>query len=538
MGLDPSTVTHLLEMQMLVTAVVAGGWWALYRPLLEQPHYRWWAWGWTAFLVFLAVARYSISAPAESTVTALLQSPAGLMQAACFFLGGEALRRGRDVDDRWQRLLLGTALGLGLVLALAHLPVRDDRVSVTLGTLARSPGMALAFTFCGWQFLRRNSGDSGAAVWITAGGFLLYGLNQLVYSAGAVGEAAALLTGGSAGPLGIGLIFSDVLFLADMAWEAAIGVGALLLLVEEKDRLARTARRSQRQFRALFEESADGIVVADAGRRVQGANPAALEMLGWEEEELTGRPLDALFASEENDPPRVAEIAARGGLTVETSCRTREGTEFPVELTLSAYRIEDRWYIQAIMRDISTRKALMDRLMHRATHHPLTDLPNRHYVNEQLERSLAMMARDQSRPAVLFLDLDQFKSVNDSYGHGVGDDLLVAVADRLRETVRDTELVGHLGGDEFVVLVPWCQGADVLRQLGRRVARALSETYRVQGHELGITASVGGAEARPGDTPDALIRRADRAMYRAKDRPRDGSGVFIHQEGSPSPDGG
>lgn len=509
----------LLDMQILVTLVVAGGWWALYRPMLARAHYRWWAWGWTAFLAFLVGARISVALPPDQTATVLLQTPAGMVQIACFALGAEALRRDADVAPRWRRVWLAVAVVVGVAVALANLGVEDDRTSITVGTLARSPGLALAFLYCGWTFIRSEGGRGGVAVWAAAGGFLLYGLDQAVYSVAAAREAAAILAGVETTGLGIGVVLSNAFFLADIAWEACIGVGALLLLVDEKDRLHRASRENRRRFEALFENSADGIVVADAAGRIEAANPAARQMLDVGTAELEGRSLEELFGDDDGFLPlSPEELADRGGLTLETTCRTPSGAEFPVELTLSAYEIEGRRYVQVLVRDISTRKALMDRLEHRATHDPLTDLPNRQYVFDELKRTLAMMRRDEARPAVLFLDLDRFKEVNDSHGHAAGDELLVTVAERLRQTVRGSELIGHFGGDEFVLVVPWCESEDEVERIGRRVADALAEPYEIGDGEIRLTASVGGALADPGDSADELVRQADQAMYRAKAR--------------------
>ncbi|MFW6193263.1 MAG: diguanylate cyclase domain-containing protein, partial [Gemmatimonadota bacterium] len=496
--------------------IVAGGWWALYRPMLARPHYRWWAWGWTAFLVFLAGARASVALPPDDTTTALVQAPAGMAQIACFALGAEALRRGEDVGRRWRRSWLAAAVAAGLGVGLVLLGIEDERANVTAGTLARSPGLAVAFAYCAWVFLRRERGRGGVAVWAIAGGFLLYGVDQAVYTAASAREALAMLAGGDAGAFGIGVVLSETFFLADIAWEACIGVGALLLLVDEKDRLHRESLRNRRRFEALFEHSGDGILVVDADGRIRAANPAASEMVGAGRDDLDGRTLLDLFADDAALPSGPSDVAGRAGLSVETVCRSGSGDEFPVELTISAYEVDGTPAMQVLLRDVSTRRALMDRLEHRATHDPLTDLPNRQYVFDELSRALAMMERDEARPAVLFLDLDQFKEVNDTYGHAAGDELLVAVADRLRDTVRETELVGHFGGDEFVLVLHWCESEEDLRGVGRRIADAIAEPFRAGGRELELTASIGGALARPGDGPDELIRRADAAMYRAK----------------------
>lgn len=518
----------MLDLQILLTVVVAGTWWALYRPLLAQSYYRWWAWGWTVFLVFLVGVRLSFSGALPPMVATLLHSPAGLLQVACFAIGAETLRRGEDLRPSTSRMWLGIAAVLGTALGISQFSIENETVSVIARTLIRSPGLALALAYCGWQFLKQRDRAPTAGIWITAGGFFLYAFDQLVYSVGAVYQAGALLVGVGPGQLGEPLALWTAFTLADMAWEAAIGGGAILLLVEEKDELYRESRRNERRFQALFEQSVDGILMADGSARIRDVNPAALEMLGFGRSELVGRSLyDLVTDDSSGDLPPPEEVEERGGLTLETTCRAKSGETFPVELSLSAYVIDDQRRLQGIMRDISTRQALMERLTHRATHDPLTDLPNRHYLNDELERMLAMMRRGEAQPAVLFLDLDEFKQVNDVHGHAAGDALLVEVAGRLLECVRQTELVGHLGGDEFVVLVPWCPSADVLRQLGERIAESLGSPYRMEGHSVRISTSIGGALARATDTEDSLLNRADQAMYRVKERAEGGSKVLV-----------
>lgn len=527
--------TYPLDLQLFLTAVVAGTWWALYRPLLTGAHYRWWAWGWTVFFLFLVGVRLSFAGiPFAPTATGLFSAPAGLVQVTCFALGAEALRRGEEVDSTASRRWLGLAVAVGLVVGMGLLPVQDDVTRTTVRTLARSPGMALALAYCGWLFLDRRREEGGAGVWLTAGGFLLYALDQTVYTLGAVSQAVALLADTAARGFGIEVVVSSYFLAADMAWEAAIGVGAIVLLVENKNRLYRTSRKNERQFQAVFRGSLDGILVADRDGRVRAANPAALELLGFEEEAgITGMLLRDLQSPEAGaslpDPEWIRE---RGGVTIETTVRTRDGGEVPVELALSTYRLEDLTHLQAIVRDISARKALMDELEHRATHRPLTDLPNRQYVREEIDRALAMHRRGAPPPGLLFLDLDGFKAVNDAHGHAVGDELLVAVGERLEASVRDTELVGHPGGDEFVVLIQACPDAETLRRVGTRIVRVLSKPFDRIRPGLQLSASVGGALGREGDTSDDLVRRADEAMYQAKS----GSGGPLAVAGEAAPE--
>jgi diguanylate cyclase (GGDEF)-like protein len=160
-----------------------------------------------------------------------------------------------------------------------------------------------------------------------------------------------------------------------------------------------------------------------------------------------------------------------------------------------------------------------EQLAHRVTHDPLTDLPNRSLFLDRLELALARLQRHRASIAVLFIDLDNFKVVNDSLGHGAGDELLVEIADRLRHAMRPSDTVARFGGDEFVVLCEDIKEARDAMLVGQRIVEASAEPVDLAGREMFVTASVGIALALdPDATPETLLRDADAAMYRAKER--------------------
>lgn len=521
------TGTYALDLQLLLTSVVAGTWWALYGPLLDRPHHRWWAWGWTVFLVFLVGVRLGFTGLLAPGVARFLSAPAGLLQVACFALGAETLRRHGESEPRTRRLWLVAAAVGGLALAVGQGRLADETTAFTVQTLIRAPGLALVLAWSGWLFLDRRETGAGAGAWLVASGFLLYAFDQTVYTLGALDQGLALVRGTSPAAFGIGVVVSDVFMAADMLAEAAIGVGAILLLVRDKNRLYRSSRWNERRFQAVFRGSRDGIVVADREGRIRTANPAALELLGFADEaELVGLRVHDLQDPDTGRPlPDAEEVRERGGVTVETDLRTRDGGLLPAEMSLSSYRVGEETRIQAVLRDVSARRKLMAELEHRATHRSLTDLPNRKHVREEIERALAIHRRGGPPPGLLFLDLDGFKTVNDTHGHAFGDRVLAAVADRLREAVRDTELVGHPGGDEFVVLVQACEDEDALGRMAERIARAFGDAFDELEPEVQLSVSIGAALAREGDGSDDLLRRADDAMYRVKGRPGETVGL-------------
>ena len=177
-------------------------------------------------------------------------------------------------------------------------------------------------------------------------------------------------------------------------------------------------------------------------------------------------------------------------------------------------------------RDVTERKALEERLAYQAFHDSSTDLPNRALLMDRLGHSLARAGRRGGRVALLFDDLDNLKQVNDSLGHEAGDEILIAVAGRLRSELRPEDTVARLGGDEFVVLLEDVGGADEAARVAERVVEALRFPCALRGHDHSVTASVGvalSAARAHGGRPDDLLREADRAMYRAK---RSGTGRY------------
>ena len=182
-------------------------------------------------------------------------------------------------------------------------------------------------------------------------------------------------------------------------------------------------------------------------------------------------------------------------------------------------------YLIGQVEDINDRKLLADRLAFDAAHDVMTGLLNRSSFTEHVSAGAGRPPSDRT-VAVLFIDLDHFKVVNDSLGHAVGDELVVTVAERLRRTLRPTNVIARFGGDEFVVLCPDLASAEGASTIARRLLDALAEPIALAGDEVFVTASIGIAIARDGDTPETLLRDADAAMYRAKNCGRARSAVF------------
>jgi diguanylate cyclase (GGDEF)-like protein len=203
--------------------------------------------------------------------------------------------------------------------------------------------------------------------------------------------------------------------------------------------------------------------------------------------------------------------------------RRKDGTIYPEWISISTVRNENGAIINyiAIFTDITERKAAEDRIRHLAQYDFLTDLPNRALLFDRLTREFFEARRYNKRFAVLFIDLDKFKPVNDQYGHAVGDLLLREVARRLAGNVRDSDTVSRQGGDEFIILVPELPEIEQVVQLGLKLLRILDEPHLIDGHTLHVTPSIGIAVyPDDGEDVDTLMKNADTAMYRAKNAGR------------------
>jgi diguanylate cyclase (GGDEF)-like protein/PAS domain S-box-containing protein len=264
----------------------------------------------------------------------------------------------------------------------------------------------------------------------------------------------------------------------------------------------------------LFEMTSDLLATISLEGRFTLLNPAWEQLLGWTREELRERPLRQLVHPEDVEQA-LGAILDRDGATSEienvtTRYQHRDGSWR--WLLWSARRDGDSWY--AAGKDVTDRVWLE----RQALHDPLTGLPNRLLLMDRARQALARLHRSDTVVALLFIDLDKFKAVNDNLGHEVGDALLRSVSERLAELMRDSDTVARLGGDEFVILAEEIEGDGEAVALAERVLDALDRPFSLGSADVSILASVGIAVShRPDADPEAMLREADVAMYRAKD---------------------
>ncbi len=289
-------------------------------------------------------------------------------------------------------------------------------------------------------------------------------------------------------------------------------------------------RQSEDRYRQLVEHARDAIYQAGPGGDIRTVNEAAAQLTGYSREELVGMNFFDLVAPEDAEYAQAAFARSLSGVDesrIELRLATRDGRGVYVDV--SGRLVEEAGRpvrFEGIARDITEQHRLQEELAHGAFHDPLTALPNRALFFDRLGHALAGVERSGAALAVILLDVDNFKLVNDSLGHDVGDELLVAVAARLLEEMRDGDTVARLGGDEFALVIESLHDELGAVAIAERVVAALQKPILVADGVQRVSASVGIALACPGDEPGTILRKADTAMYAAKASKRGSVRIF------------
>ncbi|BCS55624.1 hypothetical protein GSbR_02270 [Geobacter sp. SVR] len=300
-----------------------------------------------------------------------------------------------------------------------------------------------------------------------------------------------------------------------------------VLLAKVRNILQR--KRVERELRLashVFNYSGEAIIITDHDNRIIEVNPSFIRLTGYTLEEVRGKDPGMLSSGRtkaEEYRTMWKSINEQDFWQGELWDRRKDGHVYPKLLTISVVRNargEIDFYIGSFT-DISKQKAVEAEVRYIANHDHLTGLPNRLYVQAALERALALAQRERSEIAVMFIDLDRFKSVNDTLGHAGGDALLMQVAERLRGSVRASDLVARLGGDEFIVIMTDVRLRAGAATVAEKILASLSEPYLINEHTLENRASIGiSLYPHDGDSVEDLMKYADRAMYRAKEAGR------------------
>jgi len=282
-----------------------------------------------------------------------------------------------------------------------------------------------------------------------------------------------------------------------------------------------------RMLSRIAEQVGEGVVVADNDGWFQYVNPEFAVQHASTVEELTGAHLSSFYREEDmvtQVQPVIAAALEHGIGRGDVTRLRRDGTQFPARITLSLLRDDAGGLIGRVLcvQDITEQRKLEEELREAALYDPLTRLPNRRLLRDRVEHALVLRARRHTGVAALFLDLDHFKRINDTFGHEVGDEVLVDVSSRLVARVRGCDTLARLGGDEFFMLLEELVDEEQAKSIGQRVLAGFDEPLHTVGGIIRVSASIGIHVATDDDDYDSLLRSADGAMYHAKRSERGG----------------
>jgi diguanylate cyclase (GGDEF)-like protein/PAS domain S-box-containing protein len=296
--------------------------------------------------------------------------------------------------------------------------------------------------------------------------------------------------------------------------------------------------QDQEKFRSIYEGSNDAIVLLTPECFLD-CNQRTLEIFGIKNKAqfMSYAPLDLSPARQPDgqDTALVADhyiqIASKqGSARFEWVCRRINGEEFPAEVLLSTFHFNGKRILQGTVRDITDRKAAQERVEFLAYHDFLTGLPNRLLSKKHFELAVSFADREATKVALIFLDLDNFKIINDSLGHGVGDALLKVVASRLQQGLRDSDTLSRQGGDEFLIVLSGADDEAAIRCVAEKTLAQLGEIFSIEGNELSTSLSIGIAVyPDDGKDYDTLLKKADTAMYQAKEAGRNTYRFYAEQ---------
>jgi diguanylate cyclase (GGDEF)-like protein/PAS domain S-box-containing protein len=283
--------------------------------------------------------------------------------------------------------------------------------------------------------------------------------------------------------------------------------------------------KSQNQLQAIIYNAMDGIITINEAGEIQGFNPAAEHIFGYSQQEIVGKSVSVLMPvpiRSEHDQHikrylQTGETKIMGISGREVVAMRKDGQQFPMEVSISEMVLGGQKYFVGIVRDITERKLAEQKIAHLAHYDYLTDLPNRALFLNCLEHSMLLAKRNRYKTAVMFLDLDGFKQINDTLGHDAGDLLLQGVSKRLKGVVRESDTVARVGGDEFTFVLNNIESSEGAARVADKIITALSEPFELKGQQCRVGGSIG-ISMFPDDAGDLdkLIRQADEAMYLAK----------------------
>jgi diguanylate cyclase (GGDEF)-like protein/PAS domain S-box-containing protein len=293
----------------------------------------------------------------------------------------------------------------------------------------------------------------------------------------------------------------------------------------ENDAAVKRLTRQIDRYLRLLRITHEAILCADDRCRIVVFNQGAEKMFGYRRQDVIGKPLQKLICrhyqtKEKHQLAALSRIAREnrfGFKTDKVMCKRENGERFPTEISLSKSTFSGHCLYTMVVRDTTQHLVQERQLTYQAEHDDLTDLPNRMLLADRLGAAISRAERYHRKLAIAYLDLDQFKPINDHYGHETGDCLLQAVARRLRDVVRQSDTISRIGGDEFIVCLEHIKGERDAIAAARNISEALEQPFQILGQQIQTSASIGIAVYPDhGPNPDTLLRHADQAMYSAK----------------------
>ncbi len=447
---------------------------------------------------------------------------------------------------------------VGIALLLNERSSRYRRLYTGIVVLMIYPALA---SLIGYLYQVPNLTGVGHATQMavhTALAFLVlaFGFTCLQYDSGVISLFSRRDIGGTAARrlLPFVIVFPILLgwikIVADRAgiFEPAFGVGLLAITyilvlttlvswhanhLSKTDVIRKEAEAGLRLAASVFSHADEGIMITDADGRIVDVNQVFSRITGYRRDEVVGRN-PAMLQSGHHDAgfykAMWQALLEQGHWSGEIWNRRKNGEAYPESLKLSAVRNADGKIIHfvGIFSDITELKTLVNELEHSANYDALTNLPNRFLLDDRIKQEISQADRHKRSLALAFIDLDGFKAVNDLYGHNVGDELLIALASRMRSALREIDTLARIGGDEFVALIVNMERPDAFEPVLLRLLQATSETVKVGTHVLGVTASIG-VTTYPEDKVgvDMLIQHADQAMYLAKQAGKNRYRIFV-----------
>jgi len=286
--------------------------------------------------------------------------------------------------------------------------------------------------------------------------------------------------------------------------------------------ISKFAKDSLKQTRAfsesIIDNATEGIITTNSNGEIIYVNPAIEKIFGYAQRDLVLKHINNLFPKLFVGRPEDLPISDLIDGTFETACLAKNESFIPAEFSVSQFSMDNETFYTVILRDITERKRYESKIKKQAFYDALTDLPNRVLLKERLEVEIARAKRTNTQLAVMYLDLDRFKIINDTLGHDIGDALLKDVAKRMSHAIRADDFVARLGGDEFLILIPGLTNDEHIGKIASTILSRIQDPFRIKNHEINITGSIGIAICPDdGDVQESLMTNADIAMYRAKE---------------------